>query len=70
MIICDQYWGSHACDLPASHLGVHQCGDSSSEPCSQFVETPGGALVRYPRDDGTWGEWMEHSGGFRPRDAR
>lgn len=67
MILCDQCWGSHCCDLPAVHLGVHQCGDGdlSGEPCSQYVDTPEGPRARFSREDGTWGEWAEHSGGFR-----
>lgn len=62
--MCDQCWGSHCCDLPARHFGVHQCGMPSA-PCSQYVDTPEGPRARGARDDGTWGEWTAHVGGFR-----
>jgi hypothetical protein len=37
--VCNVFWGSHACDLPADHdEEKHLCGDLSDEdgPCSRL----------------------------------
>lgn len=66
--LCGQMWGSHGCDLPTAHFGVHQCG-GREKPCSQYVDTPEGPRVRHGQENGTWGEWWPHVGGFRLSEA-
>lgn len=70
---CFVFWGSHGCDLPAGHEGVHVCG-SGPDPCSEFIidrgsqrpfdedSLPGHAryrLLTQDGDDEEWSEWLD-----------
>lgn len=60
MRMCDYWWGTHACDLPDGHEGLHRCADGpNGELCSEYD----GAKVRFAGQQ----KWRE-TGGGRVRD--
>lgn len=78
---CNLYWGSHGCDLPPGHEGVHQCGEPDHEGiCSQFevtkedpsdrINIEGRVRYRYvgvANGDEEWSKWLD-SRAFRHGD--
>lgn len=80
MTLCDVFWGSHGCDLPAGHeaAGVdHRCGEAGDE-CSEFRVPPRPAYdpteIRQRTFEQTadgewepvgWTEWRPFPFGFR-----
>jgi hypothetical protein len=56
MLMCDYWWGTHACDLPDGHTGFHRCDEGpDGKMCSEYD----GVKVRFAGEV----EWRETGGG-------
>lgn len=55
--MCNLFWGSHGCDLPEGHKGLHVCGSNDPEGPDSYHDGIGRAIM-YNFYGGGWSDWL------------